>query len=73
MSRTSIHRVYVRCYSVGIQLTLCNQVKNPLSAVANPAAGANATEYGPPATTTMEICPVPKVRLAYALSILLAN
>jgi hypothetical protein len=63
--------VYVRCHAchdVDIQLTLFNQVKNPLSAVASPAADANATEYDLPATTTtpttMEICPVPKVRLA---------
>jgi hypothetical protein len=62
----SIHRVYVRCYCVGIQLTLFNQVKNPLSMVANLAAGANddrSTKYDPPATTT-EISPDLQVCLA---------
>lgn len=66
--------MYVRysSYGVGIQLTLFNQVKNPLSAVASPAAGANddrSTEYDPPATTTMEISPVLQVCLASVLSI----
>lgn len=68
----SIHRVYVRCYAcygVGIQLTLFDQVKNPLSAVASPAAGANddrSSKYDSLATTT----PVLQVHLAYVLLIL---
>jgi hypothetical protein len=66
----SIHRMYVRCYCVDIQLTLFNQVKNPLSAVAGLAAGANddrSTKYDSPATSTptiMEISPGLHVRLA---------
>ena len=75
----SIHRVYVRRYGVGIQLTLFNQVKNPLFAVASLVAGANddrSTKYDPPAattTTTMETTPVLQVRLACVLSPLRIN
>jgi hypothetical protein len=69
----SIHRVYVRCYSVSIQLTLFNQVKNPLFAVASPAIDDHSTKYDSPATTTtttMEISPVLQVCLACVLSTL---
>jgi hypothetical protein len=68
----SIHRMCVRCYGVGIWLTLFNQVKSPLSAVAGPAAGANddhSTNYDPPAaTTTMELSKVLPVRFTCLLS-----
>ena len=70
----SIHRVYVGCYGVGIQLTLFNQVRNPLSAVTSPAAAVNdvhSTKYDPPVATTtsaMEISPFFQVRLAYVIN-----
>ena len=74
--------MYVRCYGVGIQLTLFNQVKNPLSVVSSSAAGANgangandahSTKYDLPVTTTTTIEISPVLQVCHGLACLVST